>query len=477
MADTERFTLTDFLLLLLVLACAAGARAGYLLACTDGGRSGGPLRVQEAGPPLADFTPSEGMRGYPRPSDLDTLIDNVHHHNWFGNPAPFAPNEEEQTAHASPGYPWLVGLLGRGLDSSLGPGRLDSAVRWIQVALGSLTAGLYFLFARRAFRSLAVATLAGLFASFHPFWVVATATVHDGVLASFLLALALLAGARSSQAGGPFSSLLFGLTLAGLALVRAALLPFAFVSLVWFLLRSRSLTAGWLPALLAFLGFVIGLAPWTVRNYQVPTIGQPIPVVDSAYLHLWVGNNPDATGGPVTERMLHADRDLAADLRKVNSQPERYARLAPRVAEEVRRDPPATVRRRIDAALMFLLGQRWFKDHQLAEVTHEGTMPGWLERSYPLAFPATLLALFALGFLGWRWSHAWRADSMPAALAMVWAPLPYVLAHAEALSGPRLPLDGVLICYAALALVGLLPGVGRRLREGKAAETPDPYGP
>jgi 4-amino-4-deoxy-L-arabinose transferase-like glycosyltransferase len=467
MLDIRRFTLADFLVLLLVLAAAAGARAGYLTACADGGRTEGPLRVQEAGPPLTDFTPSEEVRGYPRPTDLDTLIDNVHRHLWFGNLAPFA-SHEEQTAHASPGYPWLVGLLGRGLDASLGPGRLDSAVRWLQAGLGTLTAGLYFLFARRAFRSRGVATLAGLFAAFHPFWVIATATVNDGVLASFLLALALSSGARASQTGGPFSSLLYGLTLAGLALVRAALLPFAFVALLWFLLRSRSLMGGWLPALLGFLGFVIGLAPWTVRNVQV--FGEPIPVVDSAYLHLWVGNNPHATGGPANEAMLHADPQLAADLRKVNAQPQRYARLGRLVAEEVRKDPAAAAQRRLRAAVMFLFGERWLQNGGLADVTPEGerSMPD-LARSYPLVLPATLLVLLALGFLGWRWSYGWRAWSMPAALAMVWVPLPYLVGHAGLLSGPRLPLDGVLICYAAFALVGLLPGAGRRLREAQGA--------
>jgi hypothetical protein len=45
-------------------------------------------------------------------------------------------------------------------------------------------------------------------------------------------------------------------------------------------------------------------------------------------------------------------------------------------------------------------------------------------------------------------------------------PLPYLLGHAEALSGPRLPLDGVLLCYAAFVLVALVPGQGRDLLAG-----------
>ena len=86
----------------------------------------------------------------------------------------------------------------------------------------------------------------------------------------------------------------------------------------------------------------------------------------------------------------------------------------------------------------------------------------------------TLLGLLVLAFLGWRWSYGWQAESMPAALAMIWIPLPYILSHAEALSGPRLPLDGVLLCYAAFALLCLTPGVRRYFLDGAKATQPLP---
>ena len=120
------------------------------------------------------------------------------------------------------------------------------------------------------------------------------------------MSLVMFAGARAGQTGGPFASLLYGLGLAATALVRAALLPFAFVGLAWFLLRSRTLPGGWLAALLAFLGFVIGVAPWTVRNWQ--QFGEPVAIVDSAYVHLWMGNNPKADGGPVDVDMWRPGR-------------------------------------------------------------------------------------------------------------------------------------------------------------------------
>src|SRR5262249_48995408 len=159
---------------------------------------------------------------------------------------------------------------------------------WGQCGLGALTAGFYFFFARRAFRSILIGSLAGLFVALHPFYVINAAEIDDGVLASFLVSATLMFGTRASDLGDPFASLLFGLAAAGLAMVRAALLPFALVSVLWFLFRCQSVRRGWFCALMAFLGFANGLAPWAVRNFQV--FGQPIPVADSAFYHLWMGN-------------------------------------------------------------------------------------------------------------------------------------------------------------------------------------------
>src|SRR5262249_23740918 len=160
--------------------------------------------------------------------------------------APFA-DKEELTAHTSPGYPWLVGELKRLLPADA---PTDPYVRWLQCILGTLTAGLYYLVARRVFPGRTVAVLTGLFCALHPFWIIATPAVNDGVLATFLLAACFWLGVRGAQVEGALTSLFFGLALAALALVRAALLPFAFVALLWFLRHSRRVSGGWQVALL-----------------------------------------------------------------------------------------------------------------------------------------------------------------------------------------------------------------------------------
>jgi hypothetical protein len=81
--------------------------------------------------------------------------------------------------------------------------------------------------------------------------------------------------------------------------------------------------------------------------------------------------------------------------------------------------------------------------------------------------------MLLLSLLGWRWSYPWRKQMRLATLAAVWLPLPYLLSHAGALSGPRLPLDGVLICLSAFAVGCILPIASRPLRHGPEKEPPE----
>ncbi len=450
MANRRPFGLLDFVLLLAVLAGSAGLRAGYLLVYADNGSAPGPVLVQAPPRALRDLPAGTEILGKKDPTELDSLIAHLKESNAYSTRAPFSAGEE-QTADYSPGYPWLVGLLARVVPED----SLVRMVRWIQVGLGALTAGLYFLFARRAFDSRVVALLTGAFTAIYPFWIINTADLNDGVLASFLLALAVYFGVRAVQDNGPFASLLYGLTLAGLALVRAATLPYAFVALGWFLFRSRTVARGWLCALLAFLGFVNGLAPWTVRNFQL--YQEPVPVVDSTWLHLWIGNNEYATGGPEDEAMLESAP--ADDLRGIKNQARRYGRLGTPVLEEINRQPVKTLQRRIQAGLYFLWGERFFTEHQLAEPTTSGEdISAW-----ELPLTASLLILFGLAFLGWRWTYGWRKECVPASLAVIWLPLPYILGHAGSEWSPAAPGRG------AAVLRGLRPGLPAARHRRQAA--------
>src|SRR5947209_3213693 len=312
MNETPRFGLVDLACLLLVVGGAAGLRAGYIAHYAGDGPADTVFVVQGQGPTRA----VPGETGAQR-SELEDLAHHLNEQRWFGCLAPLADRDEE-TADVAPGYPWLLSLAARVQDE---PAML---VRWVQCGLGALTVLCYFLFARRAFASTIAATIAGLLGAIYPFWVINTAELADGTLVTFLLAATLALGTRGSQTGGAFTSFLFGVMLAALAMVRAALLPFAFVAFIWYLGRCRTMRAGWFAALLALLGFANGLAPWTLRNWRV--FQEPMPIVDSAYLHLWMGNNPRATGATLDEATLRESLrpDLLEQLLAETEQPRRY---------------------------------------------------------------------------------------------------------------------------------------------------------
>ncbi len=459
-----RFRMLDGLLLLIVLTVGGGARAWYVGSCAGNGPA--PLEVQ--GPyPLLDYPAG------PK-SETTALVENMAESRWFGSRAPLA-DKEEKTAHRAPGYHWLAAVLIGWLDNGRPPvadAAGSQAIRWAQVVLGTLTGACYFFFARRAFRSLLVGFLAGLLAALHPFWVLNTAELTDGVLATFLLAVCLMLGCRGSQVGGPITSLLFGLSAAGLAMVRAALLPFAVVAVLWFLFRCRKINKGWFAALLAFLGFGNGLAPWAVRNFQ--EFEQPVPVADSALLHLWIGNCRLGTGGPMTEATLRKSLppDRLRELLAETNQARRYAMLGRDLPAEIAQDSAGTLQRRLWAGLYFVFGEDWFKKgtfYRRAQDTapaEQVAVPEWLSQLAPIWLPGTLLGMLVLGLLGWRWSYGWRKTARLATIAAILGPLPYLLSHADHLSGPRLPLDGVWLCFSAFAIACMVPGIGRSLLKG-----------
>jgi hypothetical protein len=442
----------DVLLFVAVVAGAAGLRAAYVVTCVEGAAEL-PFQVQDAETAIVLGSDADaGLRG-----ERSALVENVRDHGAFACKAPLAGFEED-TAHVAPAYPWLVGVLARWLGDAE---RTTAAIRWCQVALGALTAGLYFLFALRAFGSALVALLAGMLAAAHPFWVVNVAELQDGTLASFLLAACLYIGTEGARRGGPVASLTFGLALAALALTRAALLPFAFVACLWYLLRCRTLPRGWVCALLAFLGFANGLAPWLARD--VRTFGDLVPIVDTLYLHLWVGNNALARGGPQDERTLRESLppDRYQALMAEPNQARRYGMLVEDVWARVQQNPTGVVEKRLRAAVCFVVGAAWLRDYVLVRESSRAAVPEQLAEPIPLAMHLALLGMALLAPLGWRWSYGWRREANLGSLALLWVPVPYLLTHADFFSGPRLPLDGILLCYAAFALAWMFPPVAR----------------
>src|SRR5262245_56473513 len=188
MANQDRFRPPDYLCLLIVLVLAAGTRVWFLNTCAHHGTRPGAIQVQDADQ-----------------STLDILIQNIHEDKGYTSTAS-ANGTLTPSAHPAPLYPWLLAQL-RHATSSLP--EMYELVRWLQAGLGTLTVALLFLFARKALGGLPVAALAGLLAALHPFWIINTAEIGDGVLATFLLAACLAFGTLSLQ-DGMIVSWLFG---------------------------------------------------------------------------------------------------------------------------------------------------------------------------------------------------------------------------------------------------------------------------
>ncbi|MGF1578794.1 MAG: ArnT family glycosyltransferase [Gemmataceae bacterium] len=407
-------------------------------------------------------------------TDLDLLVYHMNKSDRFASIPPLPRNAEtgpiEETAHLAPGYPWFCALLLRfGINLIL-----------VQAVLGAITAGLYYAFARIAFRNMVVSVLAGLLCALHPFWIVNTGEIADGVLTSFLLGVCLVLGVAAQRSGHFLVGLLYGVALAGLSLVRAIMLPFSLVGLLWLLGRCRAERKTWLCPLLAVLGFVNGLALWSVRNYQVFD-KEIVPISTGTYLHVWMGNNPNATGVSMSfaeiEQTLTTER---VEVLQQMPQSKRFDELAHDAVEYVRTHPTETVKNRIRTTGYFFFGKAWFTgetDNPASDQNGTSTSQddpevnavwSWVHGNSPLIVHSMLLGMLALGFLGWRWTHGPHTQTGLAALALVWIPLPYILSHAENYFGPRIPLDGILLTFGAFAIGCLIPGLRGKLFDNTA---------
>ena len=79
------------------------------------------------------------------------------------------------------------------------------------------------------------------------------------------------------------------------ALINASILSLAPFFFGWLLWALRKQAAPWLkPLLVAGLVFVLGVAPWSLRNYLV--FGKFIPIRSNMGLVLWLGNHPGGHG-------------------------------------------------------------------------------------------------------------------------------------------------------------------------------------
>jgi len=461
----------DWFSVFLVLVLAIATRAWYLCTFAQCGQSDDVWQAQGESASVRTWA---ATREAPDERELDRLTEHLRQAlrdrgligmlEGYKTLAPLAARDEF-AAYLAPAYPVFRVLWEEVASYADVPPK--QWLRWTFAVLGSLTAVLVFMAARRAFDHLPIALLAGLGAAFYPLWIVNVAELGDGVFATFVFMATLVLGIRAGQQGGAWTCFCYGVLLGLAMLTRGAWVPFVLVAFFWFLWRCRDLPQGWVCSLLTLVALSGTSTPWLVYLYR--QTGSVIPGSSSSGWHLWVGNNSRADGGPFREDMVQLLDNVKVLAEK--PQTERYYWMYNLVVEEWYRDPPASLARRLRAGVAFFLGHDFLTKGSagiLGNASAQGINAD--EVGFTGGALAGLLALLLLAPLGWRWSFAFKECSVPLQATLFWIPLPYVLSHAETLHGPRLPLDGVLLILAALALVNMIPGLGARAAENNSRD-------
>ncbi len=161
-----------------------------------------------------------------------------------------------------PGYPVLLALLG-------GPGQ---PVLWLRLAQGILAAagaGLTFILADRIAGRTAALGAAAVYA-LDPLMAFSAGLLYPEATAAVILAAAALAAVEAVRRDSRAWAALAGALLGALALFRPVALVLAPVAAAWVAPRRVSRAAALL------LAWLLVLAPWTYRNYQLR--GRIVPV-------------------------------------------------------------------------------------------------------------------------------------------------------------------------------------------------------
>ncbi|HEY7269674.1 MAG TPA: glycosyltransferase family 39 protein [Dehalococcoidia bacterium] len=188
------------------------------------------------------------------------------------------------------------------------------AAKLLNVVLGAATTGLVYLLARRWFGVTQSVGAAFVYACWPGAIGFTTLTMSEPLFTLlFVASMYLAAVASQSDSHDLLWAAAFGVVAAAAAYVRGQALALPFFAAAWLLV------AGWRwDRVVAYLGvsFAVVMAlslPWLVRNSIV--FGEPTFLSTNTGINLWLGHNPQATGGFDFQQQLgfaglFADRPL-----------------------------------------------------------------------------------------------------------------------------------------------------------------------
>ena len=283
--------------------------------------------------------------------------------------------------------------------------------------------------------------------------------IWDTAMAALFLALIFWATLAIRDAKTSWAWAGYGASWAIGVLINPSLLsvfPFLFGWAVW---ESRRDSARWLKFSAAtLLVFIIGLAPWTVRNYLV--FGKFIALRSNLGLELWLGNNPNVAD--TWDQSLHPNDD--------RKEADKYKRMGEMpYMEEKQHEALAFMR----THPMDTLNHTWrrFVENWLA-VTDS---PADLWNGAPLYAKAFIIQNFLFSIftmLGALFAYrSSRRNAFPLVMVILVFPLIFYVTHSSLRY--RFPMDPIMMVLAAYGVycpISLWRERFKAQREAPAAE-------
>lgn len=234
---------------------------------------------------------SPAGRSGPFGYELGCIAKSIASGRGFSSPEPFL--DTGPTAWHAPVYPYVLAGIFKVW------GIYSAKSQLINEALNCLFSALIifpvFGIARRSFGSQAAVVAAWMWVILPSAWHVPIADAGYTTLSALLVAVIFWNTLWLADGGGMAIWGGYGALWAVAALTNPSILaamPFLFTWLVW--QRDKRLHSWRRNVATALVVFIIGMAPWTIRNYVV--FGRFVPVRSVLGITLWMGNNGVAEG-------------------------------------------------------------------------------------------------------------------------------------------------------------------------------------
>jgi hypothetical protein len=208
--------------------------------------------------------------------------------------------------------------------------------------------------------------------------------------------------------------------------------PFLLIWIGW--TNRKRLAALTVPFAAAIVVFVLGVAPWTLRNYRI--FGTFIPVRLNVGIMLWLGNNPEAVDVEAPARSPYLYKPEADEYRRLGELG--YMRMKQDQAFAFMKSHPSQT-------VGFMLRRFWATWFSVTDRPHNtwSAAPIYLKVYFILNAAMILTAWFGV-------STALRSgnpEAVPYLLVMLIYPSVYYIT--SALLRYRFPIDPVLTVLAA----------------------------